>query len=53
MMKVMVVLAIFDGIRQIWAVLWCQRGNVTILCELFHDILYHSKVDIAFHIVPF
>ena len=29
-----------------------SRGQCE-LCELFYDILYHSNIDIAFHIVPF
>jgi len=51
--RCLVAFSILDGTWQIWPVLWFQRCNVTIFCELFHNIFYHSKIDMVFCIVPF
>jgi hypothetical protein len=49
----LIVLAIIDRIGRKGTVLWFQRGNVGVPCELLHYIFGHGEVDILILVVPF
>ncbi len=49
----LIVLAIIYRIGRKGTILWFQRGNVGIPCELLHYIFRHREVNILLLVVPF
>ena len=47
------ILAVYDWIWFIWAVLEAIGGLVIVFGEFFPDVVRHGDVDIAVSIVPF
>ncbi len=48
----LVILAVCDRVGHKWTVLRFERRKVSIRSELFHDILWHCKVNITLGIIP-
>jgi hypothetical protein len=49
----LIVLVVIDRIGRKRTMLWFQRGNVGVPCELLHDIFGHGEVNILLLVVPF
>ncbi len=48
----LIVFSISDGIGGVGTMLWFVRRGMSITGQLFHDILGHGKINIAFIIIP-
>ncbi len=48
----LIVFSISDGIGGEWTMLWFVRHWMSITSQLFHDILGHCKINVAFIIIP-
>ncbi len=47
----LIVFSVSDGIGGDWTMLWFVRRWMSITGQLFHDILWHGKINIAFIII--
>ncbi len=48
----LIVFSISDGIGGEWTMLWFVRRWMSITSQLFHDILWHGKINVVFIIIP-
>jgi hypothetical protein len=48
----LIVFSVSDGIRREWTMLWFVRRWMSITGRLFHDILGHCKINVAFIMIP-
>ncbi len=51
--RCLIVLSIGDRIGHEQTMMWFQRGNMVVSCELFYDLFGHREIDITFVIIPF
>ncbi len=49
----LIVFSIQDGIGRVGTMLWFERSKMSITSHLFHHIVGHVQVDVAFVIIPF
>ena len=48
----LIVFSVSDGMGGDWTMLWFVRRWMSITGQLFHDILWHGKINVAFIIIP-
>jgi hypothetical protein len=48
----LIVFSISEGIGGEWAMLWFVRCWISTTGQLFHDILWHGKINVAFILIP-
>ena len=48
----MIVFSVSDGIGEVGTIQWFVRHGMNITGQLFHDILGHGKINVAFIIIP-
>ncbi len=48
----LIVLSISNGIGGVGTMLWFVRRGMSIMGQLFHDIMGHGKINVAFIIIP-
>jgi hypothetical protein len=48
----LIVFSVSDGIGGVGTIMWFVRHRMSITGQLFHDILGHGKINIAFIIIP-
>jgi hypothetical protein len=48
----LIVFSVSDGIGGEGTMLWFVRPWMSITSQLFHDILWHGKINVAFIIIP-
>ncbi len=44
----LIVFSVSDGIGGEWTMMWFVRHWMSITSQLFHDILWHGKINVAF-----
>jgi hypothetical protein len=50
--QLLIVFSVSDGIGGEGTILWFVRHRMSITGQLFHDILGHGKINVAFIIIP-